>query len=150
MKEQEVNNVMKTMDKDEKLVEAFFRTHHEEIADNGFSERVMAAIAQLHTQAAMVSRETVRLKRWSLWLNIVAGIGTLALLLRYDLWGHLWRWIQMFDSDDLLVAVMLFLHQLTKLMPSTTQLLTIALTTVILMTLVIRRVVDGAGRGYIP
>ena len=92
----------------------------------------------------------MRLKRWSFWLNIIAGIGTLALLLRFDLWGHIWHWLQGFDPDGVLVSVMLCLHQLTEYMPSTSQLLAIALTTIILMTLVIRRIVDGAGHGYIP
>ena len=64
------------IDNDELLLKEFFAAHSETIADNGFTERVLAALPQEQEGA-------VRLRQWNLVLNgtgILAVVGMLVAL----------------------------------------------------------------------
>lgn len=148
---------MDTMDKtnlrDERLLADFFAAHQQAIPDNGFTERVMKEVS--------ARSRILQMRRLSLRLNILGAVGVVAILLYLGVFtetlesvnsafNHVTTLSANFDPDSLLVVVMLFVHRLPDYLPSPTQFLAIVLTTIILMTLVIRRVVDGADRGYIP
>lgn len=148
---------MDTMDKtnqrDERLLADFFAAHQQAIPDNGFTERVMKEVS--------ARIRILQMRRLSLRLNILGAVGVVAILLYLgvftetlesvnSVFNHVTTLSANFDPDSLLVMVMLFVHRLPDYLPSPTQFLALALTTIILMTLVIRRVVDGADHGYIP
>lgn len=148
---------MDTMDKtnqrDERLLADFFAAHQQAIPDNGFTERVMKEVS--------ARSRILQMRRLSLRLNILGAVGVVAILLYLgvftetlesvnSVFNHVTTLSANFDPDSLLVVVMLFVHRLPDYLPSPTQFLAIVLTTIILMTLVIRRVVDGADHGYIP
>jgi len=148
---------MDTMDKtnlhDERLLADFFAAHQQAIPDNGFTERVMKKVS--------VRSRIQHMRRLSLRLNVLGAVGVIALFLYLgvftetlesvnSVFTHVTTLSTNFDPDSFLVMVMLFIHRLPDYLPSPTQFLALTLTTIILMTLVIRRIVDGAGRGYIP
>lgn len=148
---------MDTMDKtnlrDERLLADFFAAHQQSIPDNGFTERVMKEVS--------ARSRILQMRRLSLRLNILGAVGVVAILLYMgvftetlesvnSVFTHVTTLSANFDPDSLLVVVMLFVHRLPDYLPSPTQFLAIVLTTIILMALVIRRVVDGADHGYIP
>ena len=143
----------KTNLRDERLLADFFAAHQQAIPDNGFTERVMKEVS--------ARSRILQMRRLSLRLNILGAVGVVAILLYLgvftetlesvnSLFNHVTTLSANFDPDSLLVVVMLFVHRLPDYLPSPTQFLAIVLTTIILMTLVIRRVVDGADHGYIP
>ena len=121
----------RTIDNDELLLKEFFAAHSETIADNGFTERVLAALPQEQEGA-------VRLRQWNLVLNgtgILAVVGMLVALgtfgsVRTAMVGLARRMlmgIANFDWDALLVQSMLFLHRLPELLPSAQQMLALEL-----------------------
>lgn len=136
---------------DEQLLNDFFAEARQPIADDGFTERVMSALPE--RAAATGLAETLRLRRWSLWLNIMAVVGVIGMLVYLGVFTRTWTFLQgllarivvgilSYDYDGLLVQAMLFLHRLPEMLPSSTQLIALALTTVILMTLAIERLVN--------
>lgn len=143
----------KTNQRDERLLADFFAAHQQSIPDNGFTERVMKEVS--------ARSRILQMRRLSLRLNILGAVGVVAILLYLGVFtetlesingvfNHVTTFSTNFDPDSLLVMVMLFVHRLPDYLPSPTQFLAIVLTAIILMTLVIRRVVDGADHGYIP
>lgn len=132
---------------DEQLLESFFKEFREArqpIADNGFTERVMSALPQ--REAAF------SLRRYSLWLNVIGVVGVIGLMIYLGFFTSTWDLLQGFftriavgmmtyDYDGLLVRLMLFLHRLPDLLPSAPQLTAIAISTIVLMTLGIDRIV---------
>ena len=137
------------IDSEEALIASFFAEHKETIADDGFTERVMRALPERENASWA---EAMRLRRWSLWLNVlgtIVGIGLLIYLGVFTEWlqflqhlsNRLIAGIIHFDYEQLLVQFMLFLHRLPELLPSPTQLLAIAITSMILTAVGIKRVV---------
>lgn len=135
---------------DEQLLDSFFKEFKEArqpIADDGFTERVMSALPQ---------REAVfSLRRYSLWLNVVGVVGVIGLMIYLGFFTSTWELLQGFfthllvtamtyDYDALLVRLMLFLHRLPGLLPSAPQLTAIVISTIVLMTLGIDRIVRRA------
>lgn len=132
---------------DEQLLESFFKEYREArqpIADDGFTERVMSALPQ--REAAF------SLRRYSLWLNVIGVVGVIGLMIYLGFFTSTWDLLQGFftritvgmmtyDYDGLLVRLMLFLHRLPDLLPSAPQLTAIAISTIVLMTLGIDRIV---------
>ena len=134
----------RTIDNDELLLKEFFAAHSETIADNGFTERVLAALPQEQEGA-------VRLRQWNLVLNgtgILAVVGMLVALgtfgsVRTAMVGLARRMlmgIANFDWDALLVQSMLFLHRLPELLPSAQQMLALVLVLISLTVLAAERV----------
>lgn len=132
------------IDNDELLLKEFFAAHSETIADNGFTERVLAALPQEQEGA-------VRLRQWNLVLNgtgILAVVGMLVALgtfgsVRTAMVGLARRMlmgIANFDWDALLVQSMLFLHRLPELLPSAQQMLALVLVLISLTVLAAERV----------
>ena len=133
----------RTIDNDELLLKEFFAAHSETIADNGFTERVLAALPQEQEGA-------VRLRQWNLVLNgtgILAVVGMLVALgtfgsVRTAMVGLARRMlmgIANFDWDALLVQSMLFLHRLPELLPSAQQMLALELVLISLTVLAAER-----------
>lgn len=131
---------------DEQLLESFFNEARQPIADDGFTERVMSALPK--RQAAF------SLRRYSLWLNILGAVGVIGLMIYLGFFTSTWEFLQgltarmvvgtmTYDYDGLLVRIMLFLHRLPELLPSAPQLTAIAITTIVLMTMGINRVVKS-------
>ena len=132
---------------DEQLLESIFKEYREArqpIADDGFTERVMSALPQ--REAAF------SLRRYSLWLNVIGVVGVIGLMIYLGFFTSTWDLLQGFltritvgmmtyDYDGLLVRLMLFLHRLPDLLPSAPQLTAIAISTIVLMTLGIDRIV---------
>lgn len=132
------------IDNDELLLKEFFAAHSETIADNGFTERVLAVLPQEQEGA-------VRLRQWNLVLNgtgILAVVGMLVALgtfgsVRTAMVGLARRMlmgIANFDWDALLVQSMLFLHRLPELLPSAQQMLALVLVLISLTVLAAERV----------
>lgn len=130
---------------EEQLLESFFAEARQPIADDGFTERVMNALP--------ARSATFTLHRYSLWLNIIAAVGILALLIYFGFFTRTWTFLQglmahivvgtlSFDYDGLLVQAMLFLHRLPEMLPSAPQLTAIAITTIVFMTMGIKRLVN--------
>ena len=131
---------------DEQLLDSFFNEARQPIADDGFTERVMSALPK--RQAAF------SLRRYSLWLNILGAVGVIGLMIYLGFFTSTWEFLQgltarmvvgtmTYDYDGLLVRIMLFLHRLPELLPSAPQLTAIAITTIVLMTMGINRVVKS-------
>lgn len=132
---------------DEQLLESFFKEFQEArqpIADDGFTERVMSVLPKRESAFS--------LRRYSLWLNVTGVAGVVGLMIYLGFFTSTWEWLQGFltriffgtmtyDYDGLLVRLMLFLHRLPDLMPSAPQLTAIVITTIVLMTLGIDRIV---------
>ena len=134
-------------DNDDALLQSFFQEHAEPIADNGFTERVVAALPQRRTAA-------MRLRRWSVGLNLAALVGSIILLitlgafstLRTAVVSAIWSAITgllSFDWDALLVQAMLFLHNLPDLLPNSTQLVGIMLSLMILTGLSVKKLASS-------
>ena len=131
---------------DEALLNAFFAEHRWPIADDGFTERVMAALPLRDTVVA----EQLRLHRWSLGLNIFGIVAVIALLMGLGFFSRAWEFLHTdalhflvgilhIDYDGLLVQVMLFMHRLPENLPSVTQLAAIVLTLMILTGLAVKK-----------
>ena len=140
-------NMNHNMNNDEVLLSKFFAEHHEPIADNGFTERVLAALPERENACLA---ETMRLRRWSLWLNVFGIVAGLGLLIYLGVFGMAWDGLMTFfnriyvgvitfDFESLLVDLMLFLHRLPELLPSTSQLLVISATTLLLSYEVVKK-----------
>ena len=130
---------------EEQLLEAFFAEARQPLADDGFTERVMNA---LPARSAVSS-----LRRYSFWLNIAAAVGVIALLIYLGFFTRTWTFLQglfgrivvgtlSFDFDGLLVQIMLFFHHLPDMLPSAPQLTAFAITTIVLMTMGIKRLAN--------
>jgi len=137
----------KNITSDEALLNSFFAERRQVIADNGFTERVMAALPE--RKDARVA-EAMRLRRWSQWLNIFAIVAILALLIGLGFFGSVWEYLQAgavqivlsimhYDYDGLLVQTMLFLHRLPGMLPSATQLVAIVASLMILTALSVKK-----------
>ena len=71
---------------DETLLQQFFAEHRQHMADNGFTERVMAALPAREDEAVLT------LRRWRLAINTFA-ILSISMMLIY--WGiHSWEGMQ--------------------------------------------------------
>ena len=149
---QKGNNDMRQIENDDALLKQFFGQHAETIADDGFSKRVMAALPR---RADIHLTENLRLRRWSLTLDIAALVAALALLIGMGFFGsvqdHLLMFVQRvvtsllaFDDDAILEQLMLFLHRLPAAIPSSTQALALLLTSLILLPLSIRETAKTA------
>ena len=137
---------------DEQLLESFFKevkAASRPLADDGFTERVMAALPE---RQSSVAAENARLRHWSVGLNVVGIVAAILLLIRLGLFGriqgafetgllHIIAALRAFDPDALLVHAMLFLRHLPDLLPTPSQLiiLTIATVTISAMTISRRR-----------
>lgn len=132
--------------RDEALIAGFFAEHKEIIQDDGFTERVLSALPKREDVRMAMS---LRLRRWSLWLNvlgIVVGIGLLISLGVVPQWWHSLQQavdgflanLYHFDFDSLLVRLMLFLHRLPEILPSPSQVLALLVTSVTLLLLSIK------------
>lgn len=126
------------MSADEALLQRFFaEAAQTSIADDGFTERVMAALP---------ARQGQRLRLWSRWLNVVCAVSCLALLLWLGFFPSLWQSLHhaadtlvmrllTFDVGSLLVWLMLQLRHLSEVLPSPQQLLTLCLGSATLLVL---------------
>ena len=134
----------RTIDNDELLLKEFFAAHSETIADNGFTERVLAALPQEQEGA-------VRLRQWNLVLNGTGILAVVGMLVAFGTFGWLrtamvglarrmLMGIVNFDWDALLVQSMLFLHRLPELLPSAQQMLALVLVLISLTVLAAERV----------
>lgn len=133
----------RTIDNDELLLKEFFAAHSETIADNGFTERVLAALPQEQEGA-------VRLRQWNLVLNGTGILAVVGMLVAFGTFGWLrtamvglarrmLMGIANFDWDALLVQSMLFLHRLPELLPSAQQMLALELVLISLTVLAAER-----------
>ena len=132
------------IDNDELLLKEFFAAHSETIADNGFTERVLAALPQEQEGA-------VRLRQWNLVLNGTGILAVVGMLVAFGTFGwvrtamvglarRMLMGIANFDWDALLVQSMLFLHRLPELLPSAQQMLALVLVLISLTVLAAERV----------
>lgn len=138
---------------DDALLSAFFAEARKPIADNGFTDRVMDALAERSWQevsSEALAEEGVQLRRWSEMLNITGALACLALLVYLGFFVRMWdslhtfiyqvvAWVMTFDAENLLVHAMLFLHRLPELLPSPTQMFALGVAFVILMGLALHR-----------
>lgn len=149
---QKGNNDMRQIETDDALLKQFFGQHTETIADDGFSSRVVAALPR---RADIRLVENLRLRRWSLALDIAAVVAALALLISMGFFASVQDQLLAlaqravtsllsFDVDALLVQLMLFLHRLPAALPSSTQVLALLLTSLILLPLGIRETAKTA------
>ncbi len=133
----------RTIDNDELLLKEFFAAHSETIADNGFTERVLAALPQEQEGA-------VRLRQWNLVLNGTGILAVVGMLVAFGTFGwvrtamvglarRMLMGIANFDWDALLVQSMLFLHRLPELLPSAQQMLALELVLISLTVLAAER-----------
>ena len=133
----------RTIDNDELLLKEFFAAHSETIADNGFTERVLAALPQ-------EQEEAVRLRQWNLVLNGTGILAVVGMLVAFGTFGwvrtamvglarRMLMGIANFDWDALLVQSMLFLHRLPELLPSAQQMLALELVLISLTVLAAER-----------
>ena len=133
----------RTTDNDELLLKEFFAAHSETIADNGFTERVLAALPQEQEGA-------VRLRQWNLVLNGTGILAVVGMLVAFGTFGwvrtsmvglarRMLMGIANFDWDALLVQSMLFLHRLPELLPSAQQMLALELVLISLTVLAAER-----------
>lgn len=130
-------------DNDEQLLRDFFAEHRETIADNGFTERVLAALPEQQEEAA-------RLRRWNLALNGIGIVAAVVMMIAFGTFGWL-RTAMMsmarrvlvgivnFDWDALLVQFMLLLHRLPEMLPSPQQMLALVLVLISLTVLAAER-----------
>ena len=140
---------MKTMTDDDILLQQFFGEHQQHVADNGFTERVMAALPAREDVAVLT------LRRWRLAINTFAVLSISMMLVYWVV--HSWDGMQtgsfriisggvtlfqnmseLMEPDNLLVQLIRFLRQLTEWLPSPTQLLAIFLTILILLPITIK------------
>lgn len=130
---------------DEALVGRFFAEHTEALPDNGFSRRTLDAMHQ--AGAFAVDEDAIacrRLRRIRLALNIIGLAAVLMIVLRKAVFAtmasaltvaarHILSALSAFDTDALLVQVMLALHRLPAILPTPTQLAALVLTTLVLL-----------------
>lgn len=132
---------------DDALLDVFFASNTEKIADDGFTERVMAAVAAQKTEV-----EGPCLRCWSIGLNIVAALASIMLLVHAGFFGMIVEFLRKavmrvvvgfmsIDLDSLLVQTLLFVHRLPEMLPSATQMLAIGMATIVVMTLGIQQLV---------
>ena len=132
---------------DDALLDVFFASNTEKIADDGFTERVMAAVAAQKTEV-----EGPCLRCWSIGLNIVAALASIMLLVHAGFFGMIVEFLRKavmrvvvgfmsIDLDSLLVQTLLFVHRLPEMLPSATQVLAIGMATIVVMTLGIQQLV---------
>lgn len=140
---------MKTITDDERLLQQFFAGQQQHIADNGFTERVMAVLPVREDEAVLI------LRRWRLILNTLIVLCAIFLLVYLGV--HLWNEMHLsslhlmsgsitllhnisllMEPDNLLVQMLRFLHRLIAWLPSPTQLLALFLTTLILLPITVK------------
>lgn len=125
---------------DEQLISNFFNQHKEPIEDNGFTSRVLNALPLSENSW---QSETIRLRRWSLLLNVFGVAAGFLLLIYFGGFSLVWNGLDnlsnrllmgilSYDYDNLLVQAMLYLHRLPDILPSSTQLLALVATILIL------------------
>lgn len=144
---------------DQELLARFFAEAKAPVADNGFSARVMQQIASMQAERVLTRRAALStLARWNFWLNAIGVLAGIALLVRIGFFSRAWELIHMvvyrviagiitFDADDLLVRLMLFLHQLRDITPSFMQWCSLGLTIFVLLVLGVQRLVQMEERG---
>ncbi|MBP5770374.1 MAG: DUF5056 domain-containing protein [Bacteroidaceae bacterium] len=125
---------------DEQLIINFFDQHREPIEDNGFTSRVLNALPLSENSW---QSETIRLRRWSLLLNVFGVAAGFLVLIYFGGFSLVWDGLDnlsnrllvgilTFDYDNILVQAMLYLHRLPDMLPSSTQLLALVATILIL------------------
>ncbi len=140
---------MKTLTDDETLLQQFFAEHRQAVADNGFTERVMAVLPEREDE------EILLLRRWRWVLDSLVALCILILLVSLTL--HYWEGMQagairimggsitlfhsmssLMEPDNLLVRLILFMRNLLNWLPSPTQLLALFLTTLVLLPITVK------------
>ena len=140
---------MKTMIDDDTLLQRFFAEHQQHVADNGFTERVMAILPAREDETVLI------LRRWRVIFDTIAALCAITVLVILGI--HLWNEMQtatfhimngglmiihnmseLLDPDNLLVQMLRFLHRLTQWLPSPIQLLALFLTTLILLPITVK------------
>ena len=129
-------NINITNINDEALLESFFAEARTDVTDDGFVERVMAALPERQTSFAT-------LRRWSRLADI---IGAIVLVVGAALiFGNFLTTLNFegfnFSPSAVLVNFMLFIHRLPEhfTAPNAQQLVSIAVAAVVLMTLFIQQ-----------
>lgn len=145
---------------DEQLLTRFFAEARTPVSDDGFTVCVLEQIAALRAAQAPANATSLsQLTRWNFWLNTIAALSGILLFIQVGVLGQAWKWLcaiahriivglLSFDFDNLLVQVMLFLHRLPDMLPSSVQLYTIGLTVLVLLVLGAQRLVQIEGKIY--
>ena len=126
----------KTSLTDDQLLESFFAEARTSMADDGFVERVMAALPEKETSF-------ITLRRWSTVINVVGALAVFVvstiLLGNYLSTLHIADFS--FNLSALFVNSVLFLHRLPDYIPSLSfqQIVAIAVATIVLMTLFLQQ-----------
>ena len=140
---------MKTMIDDETLLRQFFAEQRQAVADNGFTERVMAVLPERD------DAEFLLLRRWRWILDSLVALCVIILLASLTI--HFWEGMQsgatrilggsitlfhsmssLMEPDNLLVRLILFLRNLLDWLPSPTQLLALFLTILVLLPITVK------------
>ena len=140
---------MKTKTDDDILLQQFFAEHQHHMADNGFTERVMAMLPAREDAAVLT------LRRWKIILDTVVVLCAICLIVMLGM--HLWHQMHagtihimngsitifhnmsmLLDPDNLLVQLIYFLRRLAGVLPSPTQLLVLFLTILVLLPITIK------------
>ncbi|MCR4995503.1 MAG: DUF5056 domain-containing protein [Bacteroidales bacterium] len=136
-------NEQLTMLSDDALLDQFFAEARQPVADNGFTERVVASLPA-HTVCSLRCLSTA--------LNIFTVVAGVALLIYLGFFTRIADFyemmiariisgIQHFDADAMLVQTILFIHRVPDMLPSATQIIAIGATMIILTTLALQRFV---------
>jgi len=150
MDKNKIKNPDRALLSDDELLDAFFNEHKETIADNGFCERVLQGLPEREN---VESVESQQLRRWRIGLNLFGVAAVVGLLVYFGFFSQLWDFQQgvaahfisqamNFDFNSLLVKLMLMLHRLPELLPSPTQIVTIAVAILVLTTATVKQLVD--------
>lgn len=140
---------MKTMVDDDTLLQRYFAEQLHVVADDGFTERVMAVLPE------RVDADLLLLRRWRWILDSLVALCVIVLLVYVSV--HSWEGInsgssrimggiitlfhnmsKMMEPDNLLVRLLLFFRQLSDLLPSPSQLLALFLTVLILLPITVK------------
>lgn len=140
---------MKTMIDDETLLQRFFAEQRQSIADDGFTNRVMAVLPERE------DAEIIMLRHWRWILDSLVVLCVVILLVSLVI--HFWDGMQtgafrimsgsitlfhsvssLLEPDNVLVRLILFLRNLLDLLPNPTQLLALFLTILILLPITVK------------
>ena len=133
---------------DKELLARFFADHKEVIEDNGFTERVLNALPEREADSFPLALQQ---RHWSMILNVSGIIAVFALLIHLGFFSRVWAALQAitdrivmsilhFDTDDLLVQLMLFIYRLPEQLPSPSQLLVMAIGLTTILVLAFQRI----------